>query len=158
MGERKPPPKMHPEDVVRITSFLDGVISKTHESLREDVLAARKELEALYKDTLRIAKRVTELEQQPHDIREGFVNVVNPVDPWAGRSEGMRCRTCIWYAPKGEGAIGRCRRHAPTMGGYPVVYPTDWCGDHRIDEGKGGYPAVYPTDWYGDHQIDEGKV
>jgi hypothetical protein len=32
--------------------------------------------------------------------------------------------------------IGRCRRHAPTMNGYPVVYITDWCGDHRIDENK----------------------
>lgn len=32
--------------------------------------------------------------------------------------------------------VGRCRRHAPTMGGYPVVYMTDWCGDHRLDENK----------------------
>jgi len=64
------------------------------------------------------------------------------VDPWIHRSEGMRCRTCIWYVPKvltaklGETTVGRCRRHAPTMGGYPVVYQTDWCGDHRIDENK----------------------
>jgi len=34
------------------------------------------------------------------------------------------------------GTVGRCRRHAPSMGGYPVVYPADWCGDHRIDENK----------------------
>lgn len=27
---------------------------------------------------------------------------------------------------------GRCRRHAPTMGGYPVVFPDDWCGDHKL--------------------------
>ncbi len=32
--------------------------------------------------------------------------------------------------------LGRCRRHAPTMGGYPVVYADDWCGDHKIDENK----------------------
>jgi hypothetical protein len=32
--------------------------------------------------------------------------------------------------------VGRCRRHAPTMNGYPVVYMDDWCGDHRIDENK----------------------
>lgn len=32
--------------------------------------------------------------------------------------------------------IGRCRRRAPTMSGYPVVYPTDWCGDHKLDEEK----------------------
>lgn len=30
--------------------------------------------------------------------------------------------------------VGRCRRHAPTMNGYPVVYETDWCGDHKLDE------------------------
>lgn len=30
--------------------------------------------------------------------------------------------------------IGRCRRHAPTMNGYPVVFSDDWCGDHKLDE------------------------
>lgn len=68
------------------------------------------------------------------------------VDPWVHRSAGMRCRTCIWFVPKMTQSlqaikpeapvVGRCRRHAPTMGGYPVVYQTDWCGDHRIDENK----------------------
>ena len=66
-------------------------------------------------------------------------------DPWIHRSSGMRCRTCIWFVGKEPQAltvtvksheIGRCRRHAPTMGGYPVVYMTDWCGDHRLDENK----------------------
>ena len=62
-------------------------------------------------------------------------------DPWAGRSSGMRCMTCIWFVPKelaslGTGKVGRCRRHAPTMNGYPVVYLNDWCGDHRVDENK----------------------
>ncbi len=70
------------------------------------------------------------------------------LDPWAHRSAGMRCSTCMWYAPKAPSqmeappvtqlgepvTIGRCRRHAPTMNGYPVVYPTDWCGDHKLDE------------------------
>jgi len=32
--------------------------------------------------------------------------------------------------------LGRCRRHAPTMNGYPVVFRTDWCGDHKLDETK----------------------
>jgi hypothetical protein len=32
--------------------------------------------------------------------------------------------------------LGRCRRHAPTMNGYPVVFANDWCGDHKIDENK----------------------
>lgn len=66
-------------------------------------------------------------------------------DPWVHRSAGMRCKTCIWFVSKeptgplshnGQRVIGRCRRHAPTMGGYPVVYMTDWCGDHRLDENK----------------------
>ena len=68
-------------------------------------------------------------------------------DPWAQRSSGMKCLTCIWFVPKQRIGtsnsdvnaliqVGRCRRHAPTMNGYPVVYMTDWCGDHRIDENK----------------------
>lgn len=66
-------------------------------------------------------------------------------DPWKHRSSGMRCTTCIWFVPKFSTApvhpedhkiVGRCRRHAPTMGGYPVVFSTDWCGDHRLDENK----------------------
>ena len=55
-------------------------------------------------------------------------------DPWKHRSVGMRCSTCMWYVPKGDSNIGRCRRHAPTMNGYPVVYDNDWCGDHKLDE------------------------
>jgi len=59
-------------------------------------------------------------------------------DPWAHRSSGMRCTTCMWYTHKPTlcKQVGRCRRHAPTMGGYPAVFPTDWCGDHKIDETK----------------------
>ena len=60
-------------------------------------------------------------------------------DPWAHRSQGMKCRTCMWFIVKislTPTAIGRCRRHAPTMSGYPVVFDTDWCGDHKLDENK----------------------
>jgi hypothetical protein len=32
--------------------------------------------------------------------------------------------------------IGRCRRHAPTMKGFPAVFMSDWCGDHKLDENK----------------------
>ena len=56
-------------------------------------------------------------------------------DNWAGRSTGMICGTCVFYVPKGKGIIGRCRRNAPTMKGFPAVYPTDWCGEHRLNEG-----------------------
>lgn len=62
-------------------------------------------------------------------------------DPWKHRASGMRCGTCMWFAGKvradGEqGSLGRCRRHAPTMNGYPAVFLTDWCGDHKLDENK----------------------
>lgn len=63
-----------------------------------------------------------------------------PIDPWAHRAIGMRCATCMWFAPKkpasGDVKLGRCRRHAPTMNGYPVVYLSDWCGDHKLDESR----------------------
>ncbi len=63
-------------------------------------------------------------------------------DPWRNRSMTMRCTTCIWYVPKvhadakagDQVRLGRCRRHAPTMNGYPAVFPTDWCGDHKLNE------------------------
>ena len=59
-------------------------------------------------------------------------------DPWMHRSEGMRCKSCMWFTPKeradGITDIGRCRRHAPSMNGYPVVFVNDWCGDHKLNE------------------------
>ena len=64
-------------------------------------------------------------------------------DPWVHRSHSMRCRGCMWFVvkevenldvPRSESAVGRCRRHAPVMAGYPVVFETDWCGDHKLDE------------------------
>jgi len=62
------------------------------------------------------------------------------MDPWAGRADGIKCKTCIWFVVKKSNAvspiIGRCRRRSPTMMGYPVVFPGDWCGDHKLDEGK----------------------
>lgn len=65
------------------------------------------------------------------------------IDPWAHRASRMRCETCMWFAPKQRPAglsngpvFGRCRRHAPTMSGYPAVYGIDWCGDYKLDEAK----------------------
>jgi hypothetical protein len=74
-------------------------------------------------------------------------------DPWKHRSTEMKCATCMWFVKKSatqpmvrvndqvlqgdeRGALGRCRRHAPTMNGFPVVFESDWCGDHRLDETK----------------------
>jgi hypothetical protein len=62
-------------------------------------------------------------------------------DNWKHRSKGMLCVTCMYFACKQaederEIKIGRCRRHAPTMSGWPVMFLTDWCGDHKLDETK----------------------
>ncbi len=70
-----------------------------------------------------------------------------PDDPWAHRSVAMRCNTCMFFVTKRpsvlgtvaqaeRGYLGRCRRRAPTMSGYPAVFESDWCGDHKIDENK----------------------
>jgi hypothetical protein len=64
-------------------------------------------------------------------------------DPWKHRSAGMKCNTCMWFVAKASeiedkdrGKLGRCRRHAPTMNGFPAVFEADWCGDHKLDETK----------------------
>ena len=60
-------------------------------------------------------------------------------DPWKNRSQAMSCATCMWFVLKAGGpggVLGRCRRHAPTMSGYPAVFLSDWCGDHKLDEEK----------------------
>jgi len=62
-------------------------------------------------------------------------------DPWEHRASCMLCRTCMFYALKKSNVavlrnVGRCRRHAPSMNGYPVVFEHDWCGDHKLDETK----------------------
>ena len=63
-------------------------------------------------------------------------------DPWKHRSLGMKCSTCMWFVEKAKTGeqnaeakpFGRCRRHAPTMTGYPAVFGDDWCGDHKLNE------------------------
>lgn len=66
------------------------------------------------------------------------------MDCWKHRSEGMRCKTCMWFVkkessavvPANRGYLGRCRKNAPTMKGFVPVFEEDWCGDHRLDENK----------------------
>ena len=65
-------------------------------------------------------------------------------DPWKHRSAGMQCRTCMYASwkepvipsPCERKRVGRCRRHAPTMNGYPAIFEADWCGDHKLDENR----------------------
>lgn len=60
-------------------------------------------------------------------------------DNWSDKKT-FACRSCMWFVMKAEpgsiSMIGRCRRHAPTMNGYPVTYESDWCGDHKMDASK----------------------
>ncbi len=63
----------------------------------------------------------------------------NSNDPWINRTKNMRCVACMYFVEKGANisrgrVLGRCRRHAPTMTGFPVVFEDDWCGDHKINE------------------------
>lgn len=63
-------------------------------------------------------------------------------DNWIHRSKNMSCATCMYFVPKvpgeptQEAKLGRCRRHAPSMSGWPVMFLEDWCGDHKLDENK----------------------
>ena len=70
-------------------------------------------------------------------------------DNWIHRSKNMLCATCMYFVRKhterprtdeiaveDDKVVGRCRRHAPTMNGWPVMFPGDWCGDHKLDENK----------------------
>lgn len=78
---------------------------------------------------------------KPNDAAQrGAAQVKQPeadpeADPWIHRSVRMRCRTCMFYVLKEPSReLGRCRRHAPTVDGFPMVYTNDWCGDHELHE------------------------
>jgi len=61
-------------------------------------------------------------------------------DNWRHRSVKMRCGTCMWFVlkpgPENTERIGRCRESSPTIKGWPAIYPSDWCGAHKLDETK----------------------
>ncbi len=66
-------------------------------------------------------------------------------DNWQHRAANMRCWTCMYWVPKTplekaeedeHPPLGRCRRNAPTMKGWPVMWGDDWCGEHELDENK----------------------
>lgn len=69
--------------------------------------------------------------------------VILKEDNWIHKSKTMLCKTCMYYVPKygnedydSVSKLGRCRRHAPTMSGWPVMFESDWCGDHKLDVDK----------------------
>ena len=55
---------------------------------------------------------------------------INRPDNWdKGTNNQQRCETCMHYINF------RCRRHSPNgQEGWPAVYPTDYCGDHKMDK------------------------
>lgn len=50
--------------------------------------------------------------------------------------ECRSCKRCMFYVPRLDSCIGRCRRRAPTLSGWPIMYHESWCGDYRLDETK----------------------
>jgi hypothetical protein len=83
-------------------------------------------------------KELGTMEEGYKDVDVACCPEPTPDDPWVHRSAMMRCGSCMWFVVKQgfTSGIGRCRRHAPTMNGYPVVFTSDWCGDHKLDENK----------------------
>jgi len=86
--------------------------------------------------------KLIEIEHEPSPERLEYNK-----DNWKRRSQAMRCRTCMFFVPKMSSRkreedepvayrTGRCRKCAPTLNGWPVVYPSDWCGSHKLDEKK----------------------
>lgn len=94
-----------------------------------------------YSDVLKLAEEVTkyriELQKENKSLKVTLSELVGldskqkgSSDLWANLNT-YKCGTCRFYVPKDE-ALGRCRRNAPTMMGYPVVYENDWCGEHKM--------------------------
>jgi len=52
----------------------------------------------------------------------------NGKDNWIHKSIEMICKNCMNFCNF------RCRKRAPTLNGWPAVYETDWCGDHKLDK------------------------
>jgi len=60
---------------------------------------------------------------------------IRPIDNWADKAAFV-CATCMWFMVKGpvfgHSDMGRCRKKAPTLQGWPAMFSTDFCGDHKI--------------------------
>ena len=88
------------------------------------------------------ARRRLELERTLESERVGTPAklapdyATTPADNWPSeRGAGTHvCGTCMWFLPKRAEVerLGRCRRHAPSLSGYPCVYESDFCGDHKL--------------------------
>ena len=90
----------------------------------------------LRRDCLDHAEQVSGAPVQDH-----LGKLDRPADNWPSeRGLGTHvCGTCMWFVRKAgsrddeeKGVLGRCRRHAPTLGGFPAVFESDFCGDHKL--------------------------
>ena len=43
------------------------------------------------------------------------------------------CKNCRWFLRKQDTPVGRCRKYASIMDGFPGVMEDDWCGDFRLE-------------------------
>ena len=68
----------------------------------------------------------------------GSVGVSSAAMARQNETDGMSLQNMPSIAPThaSQRRLGRCRRHAPTLGGWPAIYDADWCGDHKLDENK----------------------
>ena len=82
-----------------------------------------------------VADKVFDNPQVPK-MQPGLQPASSHIDPWRHRSANMACKTCMWFNLK-QGEVGRCRRRSPSPDGsigWPVVFKSDWCGNHKLDE------------------------
>lgn len=96
--------------------------------------------EIVNKDTSRYVVDPSKLDIENYD-KSPQMGALIKEDNWQHRAANIRCKTCMWFVPKIPKAnisehIGRCRHDAPTLKGWPVMFRTDWCGSHKLDETK----------------------
>lgn len=58
---------------------------------------------------------------------------MTPKDNWVAHTSTHTCKFCMWFKAK-TNKVGRCIINAPTIKGFPVVYETDTCGEHRLND------------------------
>jgi hypothetical protein len=136
------------DDVRRATRFLNELRGRKMNPLDNEVLASEFAMareEENRKAFEESAIGPFNIPAERAELPPGAFTLDDRPDPWAHRSAGMRCRTCMFFVEKNAGdrphppdwkPLGRCRRNAPTMSGFPAVFSDDWCGAHKLDETK----------------------
>lgn len=116
--------------------YTDGTIAKVGSEIHNPVTIAA--AEDINKNMCAFFKTKTNGNNETFsskyiEEKEKEMNNTTNNDNWKDKATGMVCSTCTNYAPKNE-YIGRCRRNAPTMKGFPAVFPSDWCGEHKMND------------------------